>query len=72
VWGEHDGFYNLRAAEQLRRAVPGAQLVTLAGAGHLLSVERPVELTELMRAFFAAPTRFSATRLPGIGGSRAG
>src|SRR5262249_14077528 len=36
VWGEHDGIYGLSAAEQLRHAIPGAQLVTLSGAGHLL------------------------------------
>jgi len=51
VWGERDGIYDLSAAERLRHGIPGAQLVTLAGAGHLLTIERPVELAELMRRF---------------------
>lgn len=55
VWGERDGVYDLRSAERLRHAIPGARLVTIAGAGHLVSIERPAELAELMRRFFAAP-----------------
>lgn len=51
VWGERDGVYGLPAAERLRHAISGAGLVTLAGAGHLLSLERPVELAEVMRGF---------------------
>jgi pimeloyl-ACP methyl ester carboxylesterase len=51
VWGERDAVYGLSAAERLRHAIPGAQLVTLAGAGHLLTIERPAELAELMRRF---------------------
>ncbi len=61
VWGERDEVYGLPAAERLRHAIPGAQLVTLAGAGHLLPIERPVELAEVMRGFLlqqaAAPAR---------------
>jgi pimeloyl-ACP methyl ester carboxylesterase len=48
---ERDQFYSLPAAERLRHALPGAQLVTLAGAGHLLPIERPVELAAIMRQF---------------------
>lgn len=51
VWGERDQIYGLPAAERLRHAIPGAALATLAGAGHLLSIERPAELAELMRSF---------------------
>jgi 2-hydroxymuconate-semialdehyde hydrolase len=51
VWGERDAVYGLPAAERLRHAIPGAQLLTLPGAGHLLPVERPVELAEVMREF---------------------
>jgi len=54
AWGEHDALYGLSAAERLRHAIPGARLVTIAGAGHLLSIERPTELAELMRRFFAS------------------
>lgn len=51
AWGERDALYDLSAAERLRHAIPGARLVTLAGAGHLLPIERPEELAELMRRF---------------------
>jgi pimeloyl-ACP methyl ester carboxylesterase len=51
LWGERDAFYGLPAAERLRHAIPGARLVTLAGAGHLLPVERPIELAAEMRGF---------------------
>jgi pimeloyl-ACP methyl ester carboxylesterase len=51
VWGERDRVYELPAAERLRLALPGASLVTLAGAGHLLPIERPVELAETIRHF---------------------
>ncbi|HWQ14366.1 MAG TPA: alpha/beta fold hydrolase [Roseiflexaceae bacterium] len=51
VWGERDALYGLPAAERLRHAIPGARLTTLPGAGHLLPLERPVELAEVMRRF---------------------
>jgi pimeloyl-ACP methyl ester carboxylesterase len=51
LWGERDALYGLSAAERLRHAIPGARLATLAGAGHLLPIERPVELAEQMRRF---------------------
>lgn len=51
VWGERDRIYGLPAAEHLRHAIPGAQLTTIADAGHLLPIERPIELAEVMRRF---------------------
>jgi pimeloyl-ACP methyl ester carboxylesterase len=51
IWGERDAWYPLPAAERLRHAIPGARLVTLAGAGHALPLERPVELAETLRTF---------------------
>jgi pimeloyl-ACP methyl ester carboxylesterase len=51
VWGERDRISELPVAERLRHALPGARLITLAGAGHLLPVERPSELAETMRRF---------------------
>jgi len=51
VWGERDAVYGLPEAEHLRHAIPGSRLVTIAGAGHLLPLERPVELAEVMRRF---------------------
>jgi pimeloyl-ACP methyl ester carboxylesterase len=51
VWGERDAVYGLPEAEHLRQAILGSRLVTLAGAGHLLPIERPVELADVMRRF---------------------
>ena len=44
-------------AERMRHAIHGAQLVTLAGAGHLLPIERPEELAAAMRGFLLPLTR---------------
>ena len=52
VWGERDRIYGLRAAERLRHAVPGSQLHSFNGAGHLLPLEQPDSLAALMRAFW--------------------
>jgi pimeloyl-ACP methyl ester carboxylesterase len=57
VWGELDALYGLPVAERLRHAIHGARLVTLAGAGHLLPVERPEELAATMRSFLLPLTR---------------
>lgn len=38
-------------AENLRRGIPGAQLVLLEGAGHLLNLERPDEFNDALLAF---------------------
>jgi pimeloyl-ACP methyl ester carboxylesterase len=51
VWGERDSLYGLPAAERLRHDIPGARLITIAGGGHLLPVERPIELAAEMRRF---------------------
>jgi pimeloyl-ACP methyl ester carboxylesterase len=57
VWGEHDALYGLPVAERTRHAIPGARLVTLAGAGHLLPIERPEELAATIRSFLLPLTR---------------
>ena len=57
IWGEHDALYGLPVAERMRHAIHGARLVTLAGAGHLLPIERPEELAAIMRNFLLPLTR---------------
>jgi pimeloyl-ACP methyl ester carboxylesterase len=57
VWGERDALYGLPVAERMRHAIHGARLVTLAGAGHLLPIERPEELAATMRGFLLPLTR---------------
>jgi pimeloyl-ACP methyl ester carboxylesterase len=51
AWGERDALYGLPAAERLRHLVTTARLITIAGAGHLLPIERPIELAAEMRRF---------------------
>ncbi len=41
------------AAQVLVDGIPGARLAVIDGAGHLSSVERPAELTAVVRAFLA-------------------
>jgi pimeloyl-ACP methyl ester carboxylesterase len=35
-------------------AIPGARLVTIAGAGHLAPMERPKAVSQALEEFFAA------------------
>lgn len=51
VHGERDEAVPVRYARQAARAAPGAQLVTIAGAGHFAPVERPHEYRDAVRAF---------------------
>jgi pimeloyl-[acyl-carrier protein] methyl ester esterase len=53
VWGERDALYGVAQAERLRHAVPGSQLVTVAGAGHAVPIERPADLAALIRRFLS-------------------
>jgi pimeloyl-ACP methyl ester carboxylesterase len=51
VWGEQDALIPVSYAEAWADAVPGADLVRIAGAGHLLNVDRPQETAEAVLAF---------------------
>jgi pimeloyl-ACP methyl ester carboxylesterase len=57
IWGERDALYGLPTAERLRHAIPGAQLVTLPGAGHALTIERPADLAATIRQYLAPLVR---------------
>lgn len=52
VNGELDQMTPLKNARALASAVPGSKLVQVAGAGHMLMVERPWELAGALSAFF--------------------
>jgi pimeloyl-ACP methyl ester carboxylesterase len=54
VWGELDARSPLFVARQFEAAIPGAELLVLAGCGHLSNLERPAELSEALRRFCAA------------------
>lgn len=51
IWGALDARSPLRVANEFARAIPGAQLLVLEGAGHLSNLERPAAFTAAVRAF---------------------
>lgn len=53
IWGAGDPFFPPRAAERLRRAIPGAEpaVHVIAGAGHFPPEDRPAAVTRLIAAF---------------------
>ncbi|MEX2230491.1 MAG: alpha/beta fold hydrolase, partial [Dehalococcoidia bacterium] len=53
VWGEHDRVVPRSCAERYLEALPNARLEVVAGAGHLVDIEQPERLAELIRAHIA-------------------
>lgn len=53
IWGEHDAWLPLTQAHELQRAIPGAQLVVLPDAGHLVQHDQPRALTDAIADFLA-------------------
>ena len=51
IWGTRDGAVDLRSAEQLKRALPAAELRLIEGAGHLPFEETPDEFNRLVLDF---------------------
>ncbi len=41
IWGDQDRAVGLASASELRRSLPGAELVTLRGVGHIAFEEAP-------------------------------
>jgi pimeloyl-ACP methyl ester carboxylesterase len=54
LWGEQDARSPLRIAEEMRAAIPDAELVVVPGAGHDVNVERPAEFNAAVRRFCLA------------------
>ncbi len=54
IVGEHDTVAPLPLAEEIARAVPGARLEVLPGAGHVANADRPEEFNAMLRAFLTA------------------
>ena len=48
--GTRDQMTPMRGARQLAQAIPGAQLVSVEGAGHMLMAERPDEVRRALAA----------------------
>jgi 3-oxoadipate enol-lactonase len=53
IVGNEDGIMPPRGSRHLARAIPGAQLVILDGAGHLVNLEQPAEFNRAILDFLA-------------------
>jgi pimeloyl-ACP methyl ester carboxylesterase len=51
VWGDDDRRSPMNIAEQLRDAIPSAELAVIANAGHLSNMEQPEEFNAEVRRF---------------------
>lgn len=50
LWGERDALIPLAHGRLLAAGIPGARLLVVAGAGHLLALERPEVVVDAVRA----------------------
>jgi pimeloyl-ACP methyl ester carboxylesterase len=51
VWGEQDAIVSPRYREDWRKALPDAEVVTFAGAGHRVHADQPARLASRIAAF---------------------
>ena len=49
--GEKSEFYNLESAQKMAQLIKGAEVKTIANAGHLVPLENPVEFARVVREF---------------------
>ena len=54
VWGEKDGITSRAHHDEIARAIPGARLEVIAGAGHLPMIEAPEVVVPLLTEFVDA------------------
>jgi pimeloyl-ACP methyl ester carboxylesterase len=62
VWGSHDRLVPAAFGLHVRKWLPQAEQVTIAGCGHVPQVERPEETNELLLSFFERAERSLAAR----------
>jgi pimeloyl-ACP methyl ester carboxylesterase len=53
VWGRDDSWIPVERAHRLQELIPGAQLALIDGAGHLVQLDRPVELATALHRWLA-------------------
>jgi pimeloyl-ACP methyl ester carboxylesterase len=53
LWGEQDVRSPHSVAESFRAAIPGSELVVIAGAGHVSNMERPEQFNAELRRFLS-------------------
>lgn len=51
IWGDADARSPMPVAEQVRAAIPGAQLALISGAGHVSNLEGSAQFNALVRDF---------------------
>jgi pimeloyl-ACP methyl ester carboxylesterase len=51
IWGDADTRSPLSVARQFETAIPGAELVVIAGAGHVSNLEQPEPFNDALRKF---------------------
>jgi pimeloyl-ACP methyl ester carboxylesterase len=49
LWGARDGLATLKQAQAIQRMMPGAELITIEGAGHMPQMERPDEFIAVIK-----------------------
>jgi len=54
IWGEQDKRSPISIADQLHTAIPGSKLEIISGAGHISSLEKPVEFNKNVSDFCLA------------------
>ena len=64
VWGDCDVRSPLTVAGQFQAAIPNAQLVVIAGAGHLSHLEQHDQVNNALRAFCRANPARASSRAP--------
>jgi pimeloyl-ACP methyl ester carboxylesterase len=55
IWGEQDRVFPLSVGKELRRTIPGSQLVTIPNAGHLPQWEQPDLVNSVLIAYIHSP-----------------
>ncbi|MGH7266635.1 MAG: alpha/beta fold hydrolase [Candidatus Rokuibacteriota bacterium] len=66
VYGDDDAITPPPAARRIAESVPGARLVGIHGAGHMIPVEKPSELATVLDAFLTA--HYAPTTRPASAG----
>lgn len=54
VWGECDSWIPLERGRRLAAAIPGAQLVVVPDAGHLIQLDQPVRLATTLSGWLSS------------------